>query len=38
MKFIYTPDDILEEGLKFQNRMFISFHNLYIVHMIKYIS
>ena len=36
MKFMYTLDDILDEGLKFQNSMFISLHNLYIVHTMKY--
>ena len=35
---MYTLDDILDEGSKFQNRMFISFPQfVYIVHTMKYI-
>ena len=37
-KFMYTPDDILDEGSTFQNIMFISFPQFVIVHAMRYIS
>ena len=36
-KFMFTPNDILDESSKFQNRMFISFPQFVIVHAMKYI-
>ena len=35
---MYTLDNILDEGSKFQTRMCISFHSLYSAHTMKYIS
>ena len=32
MKFMYALNDILDEGSKFQNRMFISFQFVYCSH------